>query len=66
MDFNVDEVDISMENYEELFGMSLNEGIDDFFGTKEMPAADSSCQGANAIEVVVILNSVCPVIIYLT
>nr|GME19077.1 zinc finger protein CONSTANS-LIKE 10-like [Ipomoea batatas] len=50
MDFNVDEVDISMENYEELFGMSLNEGIDDFFGTKDMPAADSSCQGANAIE----------------
>lgn len=69
----MDEVDISIENYEELFGISLNtpdhlfenEGIDDLFGTKEMSAADSGCQGANAVEVVVILNSVFPVI-YLT
>ncbi|KAJ8532635.1 hypothetical protein K7X08_012558 [Anisodus acutangulus] len=52
-DFNVDEVDLSIENYEELFGVSLdnlNEGTDGLFGTKEMPVAESSCQGVNAIE----------------
>ncbi|PHT75997.1 putative zinc finger protein CONSTANS-LIKE 11 [Capsicum annuum] len=59
-DFNMDEVDLSIENYEELFGVSLdnrdhlfkNEDIDDLFGTKDMSVAESSFQGVNAVEVV--------------
>ncbi|KAJ8568630.1 hypothetical protein K7X08_028163 [Anisodus acutangulus] len=53
--FNMDEVDLSIENYEEMFVVSLdnpNEGIDGLFGTKEMSVAESSCQGVNAVEVV--------------
>ncbi|KAK7300987.1 hypothetical protein RJT34_11841 [Clitoria ternatea] len=59
-DFNMDEVDLELENYEELFGMALshseelfeNGGIDSLFGTKEMSASagDSHCQGAVAAE----------------
>nr|WED40970.1 CONSTANS-like 9A [Mangifera indica] len=57
-DFNMDEVDLSLENYEELFGVTLNHsvelfengGIDSLFGTKEMSAADSNCQGAVGAE----------------
>ncbi|KAL3332610.1 hypothetical protein AABB24_032931 [Solanum stoloniferum] len=57
-DFNMDEVDLSIENYEELFGVSIdnrdrlfkNEDIDDFFGTKDMSVAESSFQGVNAVE----------------
>ncbi|KAF3623924.1 Zinc finger protein CONSTANS-LIKE 9 [Capsicum annuum] len=57
-DFNMDEVDLSIENYEELFGVSLdnrdhlfkNEDIDDLFGTKDMSVAESSFQGVNAVE----------------
>ncbi|XWS31109.1 hypothetical protein CRYUN_Cryun23aG0049500 [Craigia yunnanensis] len=57
-DFNVDEVDLNLEKYEELFGMTLNHseelfengGIDSLFGTKDMCAADSNCQGAVAAE----------------
>ncbi|MBA0741731.1 hypothetical protein Gogos_014861 [Gossypium gossypioides] len=55
-DFNIDEVDLNLENYEELFGVTLNHseellengGIDSLFGTKDMSAADSTCQGAVA------------------
>ncbi|XP_007049418.2 PREDICTED: zinc finger protein CONSTANS-LIKE 9 isoform X2 [Theobroma cacao] len=57
-DFNMDEVDLNLENYEELFGVTLNHseelfengGIDSLFGTKDMSAADSNCQGAVAAE----------------
>ncbi|XP_019249311.1 PREDICTED: zinc finger protein CONSTANS-LIKE 9 isoform X2 [Nicotiana attenuata] len=57
-DFNMDEVDLSIGNYEELFGVSLdnpdqlfkNEDIDGLFGMKDMPVAESSCQGDNAVE----------------
>ncbi|PHU11943.1 Zinc finger protein CONSTANS-LIKE 9 [Capsicum chinense] len=57
-DFNMDEVDLSIENYEELFGVSLdnrdhlfkNEDIDGLFGTKDMSVAESSFQGVNAVE----------------
>ncbi|XP_062152188.1 zinc finger protein CONSTANS-LIKE 9 [Alnus glutinosa] len=58
-DFDMDEVDSDLENYEELFGVALshseelfeNGGIDSLFGMKDMSAADSSCQGAVAAEV---------------
>ncbi|XP_022771635.1 zinc finger protein CONSTANS-LIKE 9-like [Durio zibethinus] len=57
-DFNMDEVDLNLENYEELFGVTLNHseelfengGIDSLFESKDMPAADSNCQGAVAAE----------------
>ncbi|OIW04347.1 hypothetical protein TanjilG_32539 [Lupinus angustifolius] len=59
-DFNMDEVDLELENYEELFGMTLshsedlfeNGGIDSLFGTKEVAASagNSNCQGAVAAE----------------
>lgn len=55
----MDEMDLSLENYEELFGVTLNNseellengGIDSLFGTKDMSGADSNCQGAVAAEV---------------
>ncbi|KAJ6401505.1 hypothetical protein OIU84_016832 [Salix udensis] len=58
-EFNMDEMDLSLENYEELFGVTLNNseellengGIDSLFGTKDMSGADSNCQGAVAAEV---------------
>ncbi|KAG2713878.1 hypothetical protein I3843_04G186800 [Carya illinoinensis] len=58
-DFKMDEVDLNSENYEELFGVALshseelleNGGIGSLFGTKDMSATDSSCQGAVAAEV---------------
>ncbi|KAE8675189.1 Zinc finger protein CONSTANS-LIKE 9 [Hibiscus syriacus] len=51
-DFNMDEVDLNLENYEELFGATLNHseevlengGIDSLFGTKDTRAADSNCE----------------------
>ncbi|XP_016446102.2 zinc finger protein CONSTANS-LIKE 9 [Nicotiana tabacum] len=57
-DFNMDEVDLSIETYEELFGVSLdnpdqlfkNEDIDGLFGMKDMAVAESSCQGDTAVE----------------
>ncbi|XP_028780755.1 zinc finger protein CONSTANS-LIKE 9 [Neltuma alba] len=57
-DFDMDEVDLSLENYEELFGMTIshseelfeNGGIDSLFGTKDASAADSNCQGSIAVE----------------
>ncbi|XP_025985349.1 pentatricopeptide repeat-containing protein At2g22070-like [Glycine max] len=47
-DFNMDEVDLNLENYEELFGMTLshfeelleNGRIDSLFGTKDMFVVD--------------------------
>ncbi|PKI41078.1 zinc finger protein CONSTANS-LIKE 9-like [Punica granatum] len=53
-DFNMDEVDLNLENYEELFGVTLNSsedllengGIDSLFSAKELSAADSNGQGA--------------------
>nr|XP_043630711.1 zinc finger protein CONSTANS-LIKE 9-like isoform X2 [Erigeron canadensis] len=55
-DFNMDEVDSSIEKYEVLFGDGHNDpehlfakdGIDSLFGTKEMCAAESICHGAYA------------------
>lgn len=55
----MDEVDLNFENYEELFGLALNNseelfengGIDSLFGTTDMSGADSNCQGAVAAEV---------------
>ncbi|XVF71695.1 hypothetical protein PTKIN_Ptkin12aG0060700 [Pterospermum kingtungense] len=57
-DFNMDEIDLNLEKYEELFGMTLNHseellengGIDSLFGMQDMSAADSNCQGAVAAE----------------
>ncbi|XP_009605082.1 zinc finger protein CONSTANS-LIKE 9-like [Nicotiana tomentosiformis] len=54
----MDAVDLSIENYEELFGASLNypdelfenENFDDLFGMKDIKSADSNCRGANAAE----------------
>lgn len=58
-DLDMDEVDLNFENYEELFGVALNNsqelfengGIDSLFGTTDVPGADSNCQGAVAAEV---------------
>ncbi|KAL5972416.1 Zinc finger protein CONSTANS-like [Asimina triloba] len=52
-DFGVADVDLSFENYEELFGLSHKQseqlfeesGIDNWFTTKNGPAADSSGRG---------------------
>ncbi|KAL0327923.1 UNVERIFIED_CONTAM: Zinc finger protein CONSTANS-LIKE 9 [Sesamum calycinum] len=50
-EFNMDEVDLSIENYEELFGVAHNpedlfdnDGIDGLFGLKDMSGSD--CHGA--------------------
>lgn len=56
-DFIMDEVDLSIENYEELFGAAVNspeqfldnDGIDRLFGTNEMSSSD--CQGAYPVGV---------------
>ena len=58
-DFDMDEMDLNLENYEELFGVALshseelfeNGGFNSLFGTKDMSAGDSSCQDAIAAEV---------------
>lgn len=52
-ELNMDEVDMNIEDYEELFGLTLNNseelfqngGLDSLFGTKDMSAADSNCPG---------------------
>ncbi|XP_022885933.1 zinc finger protein CONSTANS-LIKE 10-like isoform X2 [Olea europaea var. sylvestris] len=54
--FNMDEVDLDIENYEELFSAALDnteqlfddDGIDGLFGTKDMSV--SNCRSANAAE----------------
>lgn len=51
-DFNAADVDLNIENYDELFGMSQshsehlfeNGGMDSLFGMKDMSAADSNRQ----------------------
>lgn len=56
--FNMDEVDLDIENYEELFSAALDnteqlfddDGIDGLFGTKDMSV--SNCRSANAAEVI--------------
>ncbi|KAA8526643.1 hypothetical protein F0562_008154 [Nyssa sinensis] len=56
--FSMDEVDFNIENYEELFGVSLdnpeqlfeNGGIDSLFGMKDMCGADSNNQSARVAE----------------
>ncbi|KAK4801687.1 hypothetical protein SAY86_022174 [Trapa natans] len=53
-DFDMDEVDLNLENYEELFGVTLNSsedllengGIDSLFTKKEISPEDSNCQDA--------------------
>lgn len=55
----MDEVDLNLENYEELFGVALshseqlfeNGGIDSLFGKMDTSGADSHCQGAVIAEV---------------
>ncbi|KAG8485351.1 hypothetical protein CXB51_021260 [Gossypium anomalum] len=57
-DFNMDEIDLNLDNYEELFGVALNHseelfengGIDSLFRTNDLSAADSDCRGAVAAE----------------
>ncbi|KAE8685273.1 Zinc finger protein CONSTANS-LIKE 9 [Hibiscus syriacus] len=57
-DFNMDEFDLDLEKYEELFGVTLNHSeeilengqMDSLFGTKAMSVTDSYCQGAVAAE----------------
>ncbi|KAF5193904.1 Zinc finger protein constans-like [Thalictrum thalictroides] len=52
-DFNVDDIDLNFENYEELFGICQNQreqdigngGIDNLFGMPDMSAIGSGCQG---------------------
>ncbi|CAM8952968.1 unnamed protein product [Rhodiola kirilowii] len=57
-DFNMDEVDLNFENYEELFGINFNQsedmfdnvGIDSFFGNKFMTGMGSGCHDAVATQ----------------
>ena len=59
-DFNMDEVDFNIENYDdELFGVALNnpeqlfgnDEIDSSFGVKDMSGADLKCQSTRGAEV---------------
>ncbi|CAN1345325.1 Zinc finger protein CONSTANS-LIKE 9 [Linum perenne] len=53
-DFNMDEMDLNIENYDELFdgGDAFeNGGMDSLFGTKDMSIAGTSYQGGAAAEV---------------
>jgi hypothetical protein len=45
-DFNMDEMDLDLENYEELFG---NGGMDSLFGLKDSSVAFSSCQNVEGL-----------------
>ncbi|KVI02103.1 hypothetical protein Ccrd_019615, partial [Cynara cardunculus var. scolymus] len=55
-DFNMDEVDLSIEKYEVLFGVGHNDpehlfakdGIDSLFGTNDASIAESNCQAQPA------------------
>ncbi|KAL2524816.1 Zinc finger protein CONSTANS-LIKE 10 [Abeliophyllum distichum] len=57
-DFIMDEIDLNIENYEDLFGGTLNnqeqlfddDEIDGIFGMRDMAGANSNCQGAYAAE----------------
>lgn len=56
----MDEMDLNLENYEELFGVSLNHseelfkngGIDSLFGAKNMSKGNSNYQDVGAAEVI--------------
>ncbi|GAA0142558.1 hypothetical protein LIER_03427 [Lithospermum erythrorhizon] len=58
--FNIDEVDVdlSMENYDDLYDRALNnpeqlfadDDIGDFFGMKDMTGVDSNCQSGHLLE----------------
>lgn len=55
-DLDMDEIELGIENYEELFGMALDNpknlfGNDGIFGIKDM--STSNCQGASAAEVLI-------------
>ena len=58
-DFTMDEVDLSIENYEVLFGEGHNDpkhlfakdGIDSLFAAKDTSVAESVCHGAYAAKV---------------
>jgi len=55
-DFTVDDVDLTFENYEELFGDQSGQlfddaGINSFFDMKEMSGGNSNCQGDFVAEV---------------
>ncbi|KAI9107231.1 hypothetical protein K1719_021840 [Acacia pycnantha] len=64
-DFDMDEMDLNLENYEELFGMALshseelfeNGGIDSLFGTKETSAGDSNHQAGDEGSSVGLVNT---------
>ncbi|ONK69342.1 uncharacterized protein A4U43_C05F21840 [Asparagus officinalis] len=57
-DFTVDDVELTFQNYEELFGGSHDQsgplfddaGIDSFFDLKEMSGTNSNCQGEYVAE----------------
>ncbi|CAI0552131.1 unnamed protein product [Linum tenue] len=57
-DFNMDEMDLNLENYDELFGVGLNNpeeafeggGIASLFGTKDMSGAESNFGRVNAMQ----------------
>ncbi|PSS06477.1 Zinc finger protein like [Actinidia chinensis var. chinensis] len=57
-DFNMDEIDLDIENYEELFGVAFNDpqqlfgndGIGSLFGVKNMSGSDLNCQSAYAAQ----------------
>lgn len=58
----MDEVDLNFKNYDELFGVTMNNseelfengGIDSLFGAKDMSGADSNCEGAAAAAEVIL------------
>lgn len=58
-DLNMDEIDMGFENYDELFGMPLDNpknifGNDGIFGMQYM--STSNCEGASAAEVIPIMK----------
>jgi hypothetical protein len=67
----MDEMDINIENYDELFGMALthseelfeNGGFNSLFGAKAMSAGDSNCQDAIAAEVLNFCHSLSAIIL---
>ncbi|KAK8588515.1 hypothetical protein V6N13_087432 [Hibiscus sabdariffa] len=67
-DFNMDEVDLNLENYEELFGVTLdhseelleNGGMGNLFGTNNTSAADSNCEVAVEGSSVGLVNAIQP------
>lgn len=64
-EFDMDEMDLNLENYEDLFSMSLNHseeffengGIDSLFDSRGLSFEDSVCHSAVAAEVLVLMDS---------